>query len=231
MASGPMTLWQIEGEKVQVVTDFLFLGYKVTVDGDCSHKIRRQLFLCRKTNLDSVLNSWHYSADKYPYSQGYGLPSGHIWLWELDCKEGRAPKNWCLWTVVLEKTLESPLDKKEIKINLKGNQPWILIGKTDAKAEAPVFWSPDVNSQLIGKVPDAGKDWGRRGHQRMRWLYGITDVMDMNLGKLGKMVRDRKAWCGAVHGSHKESDMTRQLNNNNIISRSGSCSETELIRI
>ena len=99
-------------------------------------------------------------ADKGPNSQGYGLPRGHVWLWELDRKEGRMPKNWCFWTVVLEKTPESPLDRKEIKpVNLKGNQPWILIGR--AEAEAPVFWSSDMNSRLIGKVPDAGRDWGQ----------------------------------------------------------------------
>ena len=98
-----------------------------------------------------------------PYSQGYGLPSGHVWLWELDHKEGRMPKNWCLQTVVLEKTPESPLDSKEIKaVNLKGNQPWKLIGRTDADAEALVFWSSDVNRWVVGKVPDAGKDWGQK---------------------------------------------------------------------
>ena len=107
----------------------------------------------------------HYSADKGQYSQGYGLPSGHVRLWELDCKEGRKPKNWCLQTVVLEETPESPLDSKEIKpVNLKGDQPWIFTGRTDAdaEAEAPVFWSSEVHSWLIGKVPDAGKDWGQK---------------------------------------------------------------------
>jgi len=88
----------------------------------------------------------HSSADKGQYSQGYGLPSGHVRLWELDYKEGRTPKNWCLWTVVLEKTPESPLDSKEIKpVNLKGDQPWIFSGRTDAEAEAPLFWSSDAN--------------------------------------------------------------------------------------
>ena len=100
----------------------------------------------------------HCSAYKGLYSQGYGLSSGHVQVWELVHEEGRSPKNWSLRTVMLEKTPESPLDSKEIKaVNLKGNQPWKLIGRTDADAEALVFWSSDVNSQVIGKVPDAGK--------------------------------------------------------------------------
>ena len=105
----------------------------------------------------------HYFSDKGLYSQGYGLPSGHIQLWELDYKEGGALKNWCLQTVVLEKTPESPLGSKEIKlVNLKGDQPWIFTGRTDAEAEAPGFWSFDANRQLIGKIPDAGKNWGQK---------------------------------------------------------------------
>ena len=104
-----------------------------------------------------------YFTSKGPYTQGYGLSSGHVWLWELGGKEGRMPKNWYLWTVVLEKTLESLLDSKETQpVNLTGNQLWIFIGKTDAETEAPIFWSPDLNSQLIGKDPDAGKDWGQK---------------------------------------------------------------------
>ena len=104
----------------------------------------------------------HYSADKSPYSQDYGLSSGHVQLWKLNGKEGRAPKNWCLQTVVLEKTPESALDSKIKAVNLKGSQPRLLIQRTDDEAEAPVIWSPDANRQLIGKVPDAGKDWRQK---------------------------------------------------------------------
>ena len=126
------------------------------------------------TNLDSVLKSRPHFADKHAYSQGYGFHSGHVWMWELDHKESWVLKNWCFWIVVLEKTLESPLDSKEIKpVNLKGNQPWILTGRTNDEAETPILWPPDVNSQLTGKDPDAGKDWGQeeQGRQRMRWWW------------------------------------------------------------
>ena len=136
------------------------------------------------------------------YSQGYGLPSGHEWLWELDRKEVRTQKNWCLWTVVLQKTPESPLARKEVKpVNLKGNQPWIL-GRTDAEAEAPVFWSMQTadsleKSLMLGKIEGTR----RRRYQRTIWLDGIIDAMDMNLGKLWELVRNRDIWCAAVHGA------------------------------
>ena len=104
----------------------------------------------------------HHCADKGLTSQSYGFSSSHVWMWELDHEKGWALKNWCFRTVVLEKTLESPLDSKEIKpVDPKGNQPWILIGRTDAEAEAPILWLPDVKSRLIGKDPDAEKDWGQ----------------------------------------------------------------------
>ena len=104
----------------------------------------------------------HYFANKGLSSQGYGFSSGHVWMWELDCEESWAPKNWCFWIVVLEKTLESPLDFKEIHpVHSKGDQSWVFIGRTDAKAETPIFWLPDAKSWLIGKDPDAGRDWGQ----------------------------------------------------------------------
>ena len=104
----------------------------------------------------------HYFANKGLSSQGYGFSSGHVWMWELDCEESWAQKSRCFWTVVLEKTLESPLDYKEIQpVHLKGDQSWVFIGRTDAEAETPILWPPDVKSWLIGKDPDAGKDWGQ----------------------------------------------------------------------
>ena len=112
------------------------------------------------TNLESILKSRHNFANKGPYSQSYGFSNSHVWMWELEDKEGWEPKNWCFWTVVLEKTLESPLDSKEIKpVNPNGNQSWIFIVMTDAEAEASILWPPNVKNGLIKKYPDAGKDW------------------------------------------------------------------------
>ena len=160
-----------------------FLGSKITADGDCTHEIQRRLLLGRKvmTNLDILLKSRHYFADKGPSSQSFGFSNSHVWMWELHNKESWEPKNWCFWTVVLEKTLESPLDSKEIQPdNPKGNQSWIFIGRTDAEAETPILWPPDAKNWLTGKDPDAGKDWkwekkGTTEDETVgwhHWLYG-----------------------------------------------------------
>ena len=148
---------------METVTDFIFWGSKITADGDCSHEIKRRLLLGRKavTNLDSILKSRDITLPKKgPSSQGYGVSSSHVWIWELAHKESWAPKNWCFWTVVLEKTLERPLGCKIQPVHPKGNQSWIFIGRTVTKAETPILWPPHVKSWLIGKDPDAGKDWG-----------------------------------------------------------------------
>ena len=168
------------------------------------------------TNLNSMLKSRDITLPTKLSCQSYGFSSSHVWIWELNHKESWAPKNWCFQIVVLEKTLESPLDFKEIKpVNPKGNQPWIFIGRPDAETEAPILWPPDVKSWLTGKTLMLGKIEGgrRRGWQRIRWLDGIIDSPNMSLNKLQEMVKDRKAWHAAVHGVTK-SDTTKWLNNN-----------------
>ena len=164
-------------------TDFISLGSKITVGSDCSHEIKRHLLLGRKaaTNPDSVLKKQrHHFADKAVYRQSYGFSNSHVWMWELDHKEGRAPKNWCFQTMVLENTLENPLDSKEVKpINPKGNQPWIFTGRTVTEAEAPILWPPDAKSWLLGKDPDAGKVWkqeekGMMEDEMVGWHHRLT---------------------------------------------------------
>ena len=202
---------------MDTVTDFILGGSKITADGDCSHEIKRRLLLGRKvmTNLDSILKSKHYFATKGPSSQSYGFSISHVWMWGLEYKESWALKNWCLWTVVLEKTLESPLDSKEIQpVHPKEDQSWIFIGRTDAEAETPILWPPDVKNWLIWKDPGAGKYWGQeeRGttedemvgcyHRFTGHVFGWTLGFGDGQGSL--------ACCGSR--GYIESDMTERLN-------------------
>ena len=136
-------------------------SYNADADGDCSLEIKRRLLLGRKvmTNLDSILKSRDITLPtKVHLVKAMVFPV--VWMWELDSKESWALKNWCFWTVVFEKTLEGPLDCKEIQpVHPKGNQSWIFIGRTDAEAETPILWPPDAKNWLLVKDPDAGKDW------------------------------------------------------------------------
>ena len=165
---------------METVADFLFLGSKITADGDCSHEIKRRLLFRRKAmmNLDSVLKSRDITLPTKVRSQSSNFSGSHIWMRELDHKEGWALENWCFWIAVLEKTLESPC--KEIKpVNPEGNQSWIFIGRTDAEAETPILWPPDVKNWLIWKDCDAGKDWrqeekGTTENEMVGWHHQLN---------------------------------------------------------
>jgi len=165
MASGPITSWEIDGETVEIVSDFIFLGSRITADGDCSHEIKRCLLLGRKimTNLDSIFKSRDITLPtKVCLVKAMVFPVVMYVCESWTMKKAERQKNWCFWTMVLEKTLESPLDCKEIQpVHPKGNQSWVFIGRTDVEAETPVLWPPHVKSWLIGKDSNAGRDWGQ----------------------------------------------------------------------
>ena len=161
----------------------IFGGSKITADGDCSREIKRCLLLGRKamTNLDSILKSRDITLPtKIHLAKATVFSSSHVWLWELDYKESWVPKNWRFLTGVLEKTLESLLDSKEIQsVHPKGNQSWIFIGRSDAEAETPIFWPPDAKNCLFWKDPDAEKDWrwekkGMTEDEMVRWYHQLS---------------------------------------------------------
>ena len=157
----------------------------------------------------------HYFAIKGPSSQGYVFSSGHVWMWELDCEESWVPKNWCFWTVVLEKTLESALDCKEIQpVHPKGDQSWVLIGRTDVEAETPILWPPDTKSWLICKAPGAGKDWGQEEKgMRERKMVGWHHRLDGHEFGWTLGVGDGQGGLACCSSwGRKELDTTEQLN-------------------
>ena len=163
MTSSPITSWQTDKGTMETVIGFNFLGSQITADGHCNLEIKRCLLLGRKAmTKQHIKKQRHHFANKSLSSQSYGFSRSHIWIWELDCKENWVLKNWCFWTVVLEKSLESPLDGKEIKpVIPKGNKPWVIIGRTDTEPKSLILWPPVLKNWLIGKDPDAGKGWRR----------------------------------------------------------------------
>ena len=177
MASSPITAWQLVGE---TVTGFIFLASKITADSDCSHEFKKHMLFGRKTmtNFESILNRDMTLPKKVRLDKAIVFSSSHVRMWESDYKGSWAPKNWCFWTVVLEKTLERALECKEIQpVHPEVNHSLKFIGGTDAEAETPILRPPDVKNWLTGKDPDAGKDWrsekGMTEDEMVEWHHRL----------------------------------------------------------
>ena len=208
MASGPITSWEIHRETMETVRDFIFWGAPKSLQMvTAAMKLKDACSLEEKLwpTRQHIKKQKHYFANKGPSIRSYGFSSSHVWMWELDYRESWAPKNWCFWTVVLEKTLESPLNCMEIQpVYPKGNQSWIFIGRTD-EDETPILCSPDAKGWLIWKDPDAGNDWGQEDKgmtedEIVGWYHWLDGhEFEQALG----VVMNTGAWCAAVHGVTK----------------------------
>ena len=205
MASGIIISWQIDGETMETARTLFSWALKSLQLVTAARKLKDAFAPWKKNYYKHKqhIKKWrHYFSYKGLYSQSYGFSSSHVWMWDLDHKKGWVLKKRCFWTVVLEKTLERPLDCKEIQpVHSKGNQSWIFIGRTEVEAETPILWPLDAKSWLIGKDPDAEKDWkqeekGMTEDEMIGWHHWLNGY-EFEMGK------DREAWCAAVHGVTK----------------------------
>ena len=215
MASGPITSWPIDGEMAETMADFIFLGSKITADVTAAMKLKT--LAPWKKSYDQprqhIKKQRHHSADQGPHSKSYGVSSSHVLMWELYHKEDWVPKNWCFWIVVLEKTLESPLDGQEIQPVHSEDQPWDFFGRNDAKAETPVLWPPHAKSWLIGKYSDAGRDLGQEKGTTEDEMAGWHHWLDGRESEWTPGVGDGQGGLACCDSwGCKESDTTERLN-------------------